>query len=230
MFKLIRPLYASAALVACLALSAPAQATTLLDFEAPSLTGLYLAGESFEQAGFQMTAIYDAGIVDIAAALGAAAPSGNAGQFYTQLNEGALNLHRSDGALFNLHGFDAAFVPLQPAAAGQTVIAAVATYADNSQWGVAWLFAPAANGVSPFASYNNAPDFSAFTGMKSLDFFTCSFDGSNVCTSPLQNNGQFAIDNISVSVVPEPAAAALLGLGLVALALRRRALIHRGAR
>lgn len=221
MFKPTRPLYSSAAL-AWMALSAPAQAVTLLDFDAPALTGLYFAGESFEQGGFQMTVVHDAGIVDSAVALGAAAPSGNASQFYTQLNEGALNLRSSNGELFSLHGFDAAFVPLQPAAAGLTVIAAVATYADNSQWGQAWLFAPAENGVSPFASYNNALDFSAYTGMKSLDFFTCSFDGANVCTVPLQNNGQFAIDNISVTAVPEPSAAALLGLGLAALVLRRR--------
>jgi hypothetical protein len=57
MFKLIRPLYTSVARVslACfagLAISAPAQAMTLLDFELPTLTGLNFASESFEQAGY----------------------------------------------------------------------------------------------------------------------------------------------------------------------------------
>jgi hypothetical protein len=217
MFKLTRPLHrsAAAAMLACAAFSAPTQAMTLLDFEPPSLTGLYLAGESFEQAGYQMNVVYDAATVDVASGLGEAAPTGNASQFYTQLNEGALHLSRPDGMLFTMHGFDAAFVPLVPAAAGQTAIAVVATYADNTTDGFAWLF------DRNFASYNT--DFNAYSNVKSLDFFACSFDGANVCTSPLQNNGQFAIDNISVTAVPEPSAAALLGLGLAALLLRRRA-------
>ena len=128
----IRRLFSSAVILAA-ALAPQAQAATLIDFETPSLTGLYFGGESFEQSGFRMTVDYDSGVVDTAGTLGSAAPTGNASQFYSQLNEGGLIVERSDGGLFSLNGFDAAFVPLIPAASGTTVIAAFGVRANNSR-------------------------------------------------------------------------------------------------
>lgn len=227
MQKMIRRLYASAAIAGAV-LSPQAQAlvslpsaTTVIDFEAPGLTGLYFNGDSFTQSGFKMTVDFDAGIVDVGAGLGDAAPSGNPTKFYSQLNEGGLIVERSGGGLFSLYSFDAAFVPLNPAAAGTTVIVAVGVYGNNTSTGVAWLFAPSVTPSHPFANYSNPVDFSAFANVKLVEFFACAYDGVNVCSGPLQNNGQFAIDNITVSV-PEPTTTVMLTLGLLGLALRSR--------
>ena len=214
-------------LCACAAIAGafllPAAQAAIINFENLALTGLYLAGESFEQTGYRMTVDFDAGLVDVAAALGSAAPTGNATQFYSQLNEGGLFVQRSNGGLFSLNGFDAAFVPLTPAASGTTVIAAVGWTAGNltatADFGVAWLF------DRSFASYNDPIDFAGFSQLRLVEFFSCSFDVGGVCASPIQNNGQFAIDNINVTSVPEPTTIALVALSLLGMALlpKRRA-------
>ena len=224
MKKMIRQLYISAAIAAA-ALSPQVHAATLIDFEPTALTGLHFVGDSFTQNGYKMTVGFDAGIVGSAIDLGDAAPSNNTTQYYSQLNEGELILEREDGGLFSLDGFDAAFVPLIPAASGTTVMVAFATFGDGSpQSGLFFVFAGSSSSHFPFANYSNPSDFSVFTGVKQIEFFTCSFDGTNPCLTPVQNNGQFALDNILVTSapIPEPTTIALFSLGLVGLALSRR--------
>ena len=224
MQKLIRRLFTSAAIaVAVLAPQVHASiAVAVVDFDSPGLTGLYFSGDSFTQSGFTMTASFDAGIVDTAAALGGAAPSGNATRFYSGLNDGGLVMQRTDGGLFDLKSFDAAFIPLDPAASGTTVMVAFGTYADNTASGVAWLFGSKSGGAFPFVNYSDPADFAGFSRLKQVEFFACAFDGVNVCAAPTFNNGQFAIDNITANKIPEPSTTAMLSLCLLGLALFSR--------
>lgn len=203
-----------------------AQAATVIDFEPEALTGLYFPGDSFIQGDYTLTTLFDYGIVDTTAALGTQAPTGNATQFYFNANDGALSIVRSDAALFNLSGFSAAFVPLDPAPLQTTVIVAVGVKQDNTLVSASWSFAASATSHFPFSVYASAADFAAFSGIKQVDFRACALVGTTVCAVPTMNNGQFAIDDILVSAVPEPTTTLLMTLGLLGLGLRAR----RGAR
>ena len=226
MKRLVRRLFETATLLGALCLHG-AQAGSVavtVDFDDPALVNLYFPGDSFTQSGMRMTTDFDFGTVDTAAALGTLAPSGNATQFYFNGNDGALFLEQEQGLSFSLTGFSAAFVPQSPASTQPTVIAAVGFDAAGAAvTGLAWLFAPqAASGRYQFGVYDNPLDFADFTGLSSVVFFSCSLNGP--CDDPTNNNGQFAIDDIRVSVVPEPSSVGLtlLALGLLAGSQRRR--------
>lgn len=197
----------------------PSQANTVIDFNPVDLGGLYAAGESFVQNGYQMTAQLDFGTVDLAAALGAVAPSGNATQFYFAANSGSLRVAPLDAVPFRLNSFSAAFVPLDPPSLQTTVIVAKGTTANDVEVIASWSFASSATTSFPFTGYVATP---AFANLKRVEFYACSLVGSLICTQPTLNNGQFAIDNISVTAVPEPGTALLLTLGALGLGLRAR--------
>lgn len=226
MKRLVHRLLETAALLGALCLPAAHAGTVTVnvDFDDPALTGLYFAGDSFVQSGMTMTAAFDFGTVDAAAALGAVAPSGNSTQFFFNANDGALFVAQEQGLTFGLDGFSAAFVPLSPASTQPTVMAAVGFNASGSAVAaMAWLFAPqGSNGRYPFARYDDPLDLADFTGLSSLAFFACSLAGP--CDDPTNNNGQFAIDDIQVTVVPEPSSIALtlVALGLLVRSQRRR--------
>ncbi len=222
-------LASGAALVA--ATLAPAAQATLIDFNAPALQGLYFPGDSFSQSGFLMTQGFDAGIVDIGLGLGAAAPTNNATQFYTNVNDGDLTLTSLSGLPFSLSGFDAAFVPLLGSHAAPQVIGivAIATTMTGGQFGTFFSLGDTSSTTtgSPFLTFSGAANFGRFTNLFSVDFFTCANTGGQLCTTPTQNNGQFALDNINATVaapIPEPETTALMALGLMVLAAvsRRR--------
>lgn len=199
--------------------AAPSQANTVIDFNPVDLGGLYAAGETFDQGGYRMTAQLDFGTVDFAAALGSVAPSGNATQFYFAANSGSLRVAPLDGVPFRLNSFSAAFVPLDPPSLQTTVIVAKGTTVGNAEVVATWSFGSSLTTNFPFTSYTAAP---AFDNLKWLEFYACSRVGSMVCSQPTLNNGQFALDNISVTAIPEPGTALLLTFGAIALGLRAR--------
>lgn len=198
----------------------PAQAD-VISFEAAATAGLYFPGESFTEGGFVLTALGDFGIVDTAAALGNQAPIGNDTQFYFASNDGSLRVTSATGLGFNLEGFDVAFVPLDPPSLQTTLLLARGTLQDNSTVLAGFAFPGNSSMGYSFASYG-LTSASGFTNLRQVEFFACSLVGNSLCSEPTNNNGQFAIDNINVSVVPEPGAALLLALGLAGVALRTR--------
>lgn len=214
--------------ISLLTLMPLARASTVLDFNDPSLTGAYFAGESFSQSGFLMTQQYDAGTVDTGAALGAVAPTNNTTQFYFNANDGDLLLSRSDGSAFSLDGFSAAYVPLAGSLApAQTIVlVAYATTMTGDVFGTYFGLGNTASTTrgSPFLSFADPLDFSRFTNLASVDFFACALTSSSVCAVATRNNGQFALDNVLVTAaaVPEPATFALMALGLLTLVLASR--------
>ena len=215
--------WGGAAALVCAALSPQAQASTLIDFEGDALTGLYFPGDSFSQSGFTMTQGFDFGTVDTAASLGPFAPSGNATQFYFNSNYGDMLLTQSNGGRFSLDGFSAAFVPIDPQLGQTIVLVALATDGDGNVFGTAFGLGSGNNGSFPFLTFNDPQDFGRFTNLVSVNFFGCAFTGNFDCTAAtIQNNGQFALDDIRLTAIPEPSTTALLALGLLGLAVASR--------
>jgi hypothetical protein len=216
MHRTFRHFACAAALTAASALST-AQAADVIDFESLDLSGLYLPGDSFTSGSYILSVLGDFGIIDFTGALGSQGPSGNATQFYFNSNAGSLSLARGDGAAFNLLGFDAAFVALDPPASQTTVIVATGTTSGGATVSAWWSFAGSNTSSFPFTT--NA---SSLGDLVSVTFKACSLVAGVTCTEPTLNNGQFAIDNIQLAPVPEPTPALLLTLGLVGLGLRAR--------
>ena len=220
MQKFIRPLTIGLA-VASAALASQAQTTLVLDFENPALVDLYFAGDGFSHKGFDFLVQYDSALVTTFDAADPTSPTGNATQYYQQLNEGWISLQKSDGTAFDLLGFSAAFVPLAPASGQATAIVADGLDVYGNYQGVAYTFAGTSGGRYQFGSYNTAGF--GLTNMAWVEFYTCPIVSNSLsCATALKNNGQFALDDIAVTV-PEPETAAMLAIGLLALALRRRA-------
>ncbi len=160
----------------------------------------------------------------------AACPQGATGNYLAILNDGGVNFSRADHQAFSLAGFDYSFI-------------APVSGLPDMQWGQLQLSGTLSNGqvISTslafpgqgsdgnyhFQSASLLSGFGnhAFTG---LTFSACIFNDTGVCSNSLDfpafNQGQFALDNINISAVPEPSTYMLLlaGLGAIGMVARRR--------
>lgn len=154
-------------------------------------------------------------------------PTGNGTTFYSALVSSDLLLRRTDGQAFHLHGFDTGvFMPgLVPAGTTAGLLFASATNAFGQTVVQSWDFGTSA-GDGSFAFRSIGAGLSAFRNLTQVHFFACLYGASGSgCVPPLADTGlaDFALDNLNVTAVPEPASYALMGAGLAAvIAWRRR--------
>ncbi|MES2118654.1 MAG: NF038120 family PEP-CTERM protein [Pseudomonadota bacterium] len=215
----------------------PALADTI-NFESHG-PDIFAGGDVFTEAGYTMQVLDSpagsgsggAGMIangaDPDTCSVAACPVGNNSMYYLGLNDGGLNIHRTDTSAFLLHGLDYAFLAplggLQNFSYGQLVL--TGKLAGGGTVRDAFDF-PLQNGGGNYM-FGAVPLGAAFghANLSELTVSACLFDNSGSCFNPAANQAQFAIDNLNVSAVPEPSAYAMLmlGLGGIALAARRRA-------
>lgn len=175
------------------------------------------------QAGDLVGALIDGS--DLASTcVGLVCPTNNASTFLAALNDGYLAIGRLDGAGIGLTGFDASFIAA-PGAAVPSVSMILRVVGVTGGVGVAQqdfnLPGPTAGAYS-FAAY--AGNAALSTGQ--FDYFAIygyACDASGSCSRAL-DKAQFAIDNVNLAAVPEPASWLLMGLGLAAAGamVRRR--------
>jgi hypothetical protein len=216
----------------------PALASTVtFDDVAPNL---FVGGDSFVSGGFTFTLTSGVlmqalglpeqpgfAIVDTAAALAnfSNAPTGNPTRFYGGLNDNAVTMTAPTG-LFSIDGFDFAFIPPLPtpgASSGYLLAAAWFDAAGSFDVNFYDFGLADVNGVWAFLRADtSAPDFGPAmpSSVRAVTFVACSLVG-NSCTWPLDNQGQFALDNFGAQV-PLPGTWLLAGLGLAGLAATRR--------
>ncbi|MCU6498893.1 NF038120 family PEP-CTERM protein [Rugamonas sp. A1-17] len=128
-----------------------------------------------------------------------------------------------DHQSFLIKSFQAAFLgPVDPTNPSVTGLLAIEAHTASGAYQTATfgLGAPGANGFE-FANYTTTGAFSntLFTSFYVYGY-ACNAGGS--CTAFNSDRGQFAIDNILTSAVPEPASWMMFGAGLLGLAAATR--------
>lgn len=233
------------ALAAMSALAAAPAMADVLHFD-NLLPNVYESGQTLNTSSYNLLFLADpttaagGGVSGVGAILDgrvtsscdiAACPQGATGNYLAILNDGGVNFSRADHQAFTLAGFDYSFIApvsglpdmnwgqLQLSGTlsnGQVVTTSLAFPGQGSDGNYAFHSATLLGGFSNYA----------FTG---LTFNACIFNETGACSNSLDfpafNQGQFALDNISISAVPEPSTYMLMlaGLGAIGMLSRRRA-------
>jgi len=204
-------------------------AAAKMDFESITDLGPYLAGDAIVQGDFQLTlgnAVPDGmGIVDTAESCSWLCGVGNNSRFFMGLNDAHAVLTRADGGAFRLAGFDASFltlVPLPLAHPGFLQLRAITTTGEVVNHSFS-LGQGDANGAFAFNTFGSwAQPLAGLNAVTSVEFFACTWSDNGSCANPNGFTAQFALDNLNLAPVPEPASVALMALGVAGLLASRR--------
>jgi hypothetical protein len=225
-----------AALVAAAAAAAPAHAG-VIDFE--GYAGMVGGGEEWDQAGYSVGFYANTADGGVGTLVGQfidgndsscdtqsmACPANTSGTYYAALNDSYLDIMFNNGPGFQIKSFDASFVggspslnsyPNPPGLIRVQAFTATGGYLIQDYW----LNGPTPTGFR-LDHFNATGAFANTTFVEALVFgYSCNTSGN--CSAFSSDKGQFAIDNITLNDVPEPATAAIVGLGLLGLGAARR--------
>ncbi|MEJ2795373.1 NF038120 family PEP-CTERM protein [Iodobacter sp. LRB] len=212
-----------ALLTAAIGFSMPAAQASIINFD--SLKGeIYEGGDNVQaDPSFKLSVLGEGMAGAIASADTCAiidCPGGNDTPYYLGLNDGGLRISNDTG--FTLSSFSSSFtspllanipfsvanlIVLGKGIGGESFIDRFTLPGQNS------------NGQWSFSDFQYTTNNRVFT---EISFAACLTTEAGACVAFGNNQAQFAIDNINVAAVPEPAEWLLMALGLASITMMMR--------
>jgi hypothetical protein len=213
-----------ALLSAAIGLTLPAAQASVLNFDAMA-HDMYDGGDLLKDSSFDFTVVgggMAGAITNSASCEIIDCPKGNNSNFYLASNDAGLKITHSDKLGFMLSSFESSFVAPVAQHIPFSVAKLIVSGRDMNDMSFADYFdLPGQNAAGnwTFTQFNFANPDRIY---KEVSFLSCLTTTSGDCISNGNNQAQFAIDNINVTAVPEPAEWLLMMLGLASITMVMR--------
>lgn len=232
MKRILHRLLRAAAWSAAALAAQPAASAAVITFE-PTASGPVTQEQSWHEAGYTLTGYTIDPLAQPGDLVGMVADGGDpgvcvnlmcparAGHYYQGLNDGVLVITADQpDAPFRLQAFDASFIGAVPGAAYPALAGKLGIYGAYANGTYAYeeyaLDGPGAAGFA-FQHYLASPGFAGQSFVE-LDLLAYACDAGGTCVAFTDGKGQFALDNVAVAAVPEPAGWTMLVMGLLLMA------------